>query len=571
MPDTIKAAEKPLIKVFCDDYLFSIPSYQRPYAWTPDEAGQLLDDLLGSLEDGTPGELSPYFLGSIVLIKDPQRADADVVDGQQRLTTLTVLFCVLRDLEPDDRAQKVHKYVCQVGDEFAGTKDQFRLAPRDRDAGFFRRCIQEFGATKSLVKGQKLPDSQANIIANSAYFRERLEAIDSKIRATLITFMVQRCFLVVVEASDRASAYRIFSVMNDRGLDLSPTDILKADIIGALDDEDVREAYTKKWEDLEEDLGREAFRDLFRHIYLLYRHDKIRGTLEDQIRLHVKPQTRPAAFIDEELRPLAEAYLLVKKQAFASTHLAAEINAHLQYLSWLDNADWEAPAALYMSRMRAEPEALLRFLKDLDRLAYGLFVQRSNINERILRYGRIVKEIQDGADLYRRESPLQLTGMEQGRILNALDGPIYEMIQRVRVPLLLRLDEAVSDGSARYEHKIITVEHVLPQNPVAGGKWTVWFPDEQQRQAWVHRLANLALLSRVKNAQASNFEFQRKKDEYFSRKGTSPFALTSQVLKENTWTPEVLERRQKNLVGTLATLWRLEPDEADRFIAQLLA
>jgi hypothetical protein len=219
--------------------------------------------------------------------------------------------------------------------------------------------------------------------------------------------------------------------------------------------------------------------------------------------------------------------------------------------------------------MRDEPEALLRFLKDLDRLAYGLFVQRSNINERIVRYGRIVKEIQDGADLYRRESPLQLTGTEQGQILHALDGPIYEMIQRVRVPLLLRLDEAVSDGSASYDHKIITVEHVLPQHPVPGGQWTTWFSEEQQREAWVHRLANLVPLSRVKNAQASNFEFQRKKDEYFSRRGTSPFALTSQVLKESVWTPEVLERRQKMLVGTLARLWRLEPDEVDLMIAQM--
>jgi hypothetical protein len=564
MSETIKAAEKPLIKVFCDDYIFRIPSYQRPYAWTPDQAGQLLDDLLDSLdEDDAPGDLSPYFLGSIVLIKDPQRAEADVVDGQQRLTTLTMLFCVLRDLEPDTDKPTVHNYVCQVGNKYANTTDQFRLSPRDRDAEFFRRHIQELGATNALPKDRNLPDSRANFIANAVCFRGRLQAVDPETRADLITFLVQRCFLVVVEASDRASAYRIFSVMNDRGLDLSPTDILKADIIGALN-EDRREAYTEKWEDLEEDLGREPFRDLFRHIYLLHRHDKIRGTLEDQIRVHVKPQERPADFIDKELRPLAEAYLLVKKQAFASTRLAAEINAYLEYLSRLDNADWEAPAALYMSEKRDEPEVLLRFLKDLDRLAYGLFVQRTNVNDRIVRYGRIVKEIQDGADLYRPDAALQLTGSEQSRILAALDGPIYEMIQRVRVPLLLRLDEAVSDGSARYEHKIITVEHVLPQNPAPGGEWEEWFPDAQQRHAWVHRLANLVLLSRVKNAQASNFAFQRKKDEYFSRRGTSPFALTSQVLKESAWTPEVLERRQKMLVGTLATLWRLDAVEVER-------
>ena len=368
MPDTIKAAEKPLIKVFCDDYLFSIPPYQRPYAWTTDQAGQLLDDLLDSLSGEEPTDLSPYFLGSIVLIKPHQQSAADVVDGQQRLTTLTILLCVLRDLEPPERAAKIHKYVCQEGDEFAGTSDQFRLTPRDRDAEYFREVIQELGATGKIKLTQRTTDSQFNFINNAAWFRQRLENLDGRIRAHLVTFMVQRCFLVVVEASDQASAYRIFSVMNDRGLDLSPTDILKAEIIGALK-ETQRDAYTEKWEDIEEELGREAFRDLFRHIYLLHRHDKIRGTLEDQIRLHVNPNSRPAKFIDEELEPLAEAFSFVKKQAYASTRLSEEINRLLEYLSRLDNSDWEAPATLYISDKRDDPEELFRFLTDLDRLA----------------------------------------------------------------------------------------------------------------------------------------------------------------------------------------------------------
>ncbi len=132
------------------------------------------------------------------------------------------------------------------------------------------------------------------------------------------------------------------------------------------------------------------------------------------------------------------------------------------------------------------------------------------------------------------------------------------MIQRVRLPLLLRLDELVSDGSARYDHKIITVEHVLPQTPPQDSLWIEWFPDPTQRQYWVHRLANLVPLSRAKNSQASNLEFARKKDEYFARRGTSPFALTTQVIRETTWTPAVLEARQQQLVDRLARLWRLE-------------
>ena len=96
---TIKAEEKQLERIFSDDYLFQIPDYQRPYAWTTEQCGELLDDLLTAASEDKD---SSYFLGSIVLIKDPNEAPAAIVDGQQRLTTLTILFCVLRELTAVD-------------------------------------------------------------------------------------------------------------------------------------------------------------------------------------------------------------------------------------------------------------------------------------------------------------------------------------------------------------------------------------------------------------------------------------------------------------------------------------
>src|SRR3546814_4984944 len=82
-------------------------------------------------------------------------------------------------------------------------------------------------------------------------------------------------------SSDLDSAYRIFGVLNSRGLDLSATDILKAEIIGAIEGSR-RDAYTTKWEDLEEDLGRDGFGDLFSHIRMVYRKAKPKGTLRSE-------------------------------------------------------------------------------------------------------------------------------------------------------------------------------------------------------------------------------------------------------------------------------------------------
>lgn len=97
MPVKIEASEQPLQKVFSSDFDFSIPLYQRPYAWTTKEAGELIGDLLDNMDDlkSPVEETNPYFLCSVVLVKG-DLPNSDVVDGQQRLTTLTILFAIIR-------------------------------------------------------------------------------------------------------------------------------------------------------------------------------------------------------------------------------------------------------------------------------------------------------------------------------------------------------------------------------------------------------------------------------------------------------------------------------------------
>ena len=552
--DSIKANEKALVDVFCDKYLFRIPPYQRPYAWTTQQADELLDDLLTAAGNAAPETQSPYFLGSIVLIKSPDSPLADVIDGQQRLTTLTILFSVLRDMTADDKKKKeIDDLIRQHGSSVRRTDDHYRVTLRPRDAEYFQTTIQDSGSTNNLPKHAET-DSQRNIILNAMFLRNALAQLDSDKQASLLTFIVDRCFLVVVEASDAAAAYRIFKVMNARGLDLSPTDILKSDIIGALPVHE-REPYTDKWEEAEESLGRENFTKLFAHIRMIYRRQKLRGTLEEEFTDYVKPKESPKNFVDKVLLPLSDAYNDVTQQNFSSANHAAEINKHLERLARLDNFDWEPAAILFISKNRDNPEKILSFIAQLERLAYGLFILRANVNVRISRYGLILKAIQEGKDAL-DEKALDLTRREQFGIGQVLDGNIYETT-RIRLPIILRLDEAVSDGSASYEYKVTTIEHILPQSVKLGSQWASWFPDEDERRQWTHRIANLVLLSRTKNSAASNYEFDRKKSDYFIKKGTSPYAITSQVLQAHDWTPSRLRERQSMLLKKLGEVWNL--------------
>ena len=561
MAKTLVAHEQPLAKIFSDDYVFRIPGYQRPYAWTTEQARELFDDLLTFMQaaGGPVEEMPPYFLGSIVLIKSDTSPEADVVDGQQRLTTLTILLAAIRASVSEPSASEVTRLIYEKGSAILGTKDRFRLTLRERDSEFFQIYIQkEDGVAKLLEHNEDLADSQNNIRANAKLYQGLLAELPEADRLRLAQFAVTRCYLVVVATPDLDSAYRIFSVLNSRGLDLSPTDILKSEIIGAIPAIQ-RDAYTEKWEDAEEDLGRDEFTDLFSHVRMVYRRLKPKGTLIKEFKEHVTEVKQPAQFIDQVLLPMARAYEEILDESYESSSHAEIVNQYLKWLNRLEFTDWVPPALAFTTRYRQKPEAMALFFRDLERLAYGLLLRKTGINERIDRFSQVTGAIIQGTNLADVKSPLQLTPIEQSEVYSKLSGMFYETFSaRARATILLRLDTLLSAGGAQYDYKTITVEHVLPQTPAPGSKWLAWFPSQQDRLLWVHRLGNLALLTRKKNSAASNFDFDKKKQSYFAQGGVSPFVLTTQVLSESEWTPAIVASRQEQLLALLEQHWRLQ-------------
>lgn len=483
-----------------------------------------------------------------------------MVDSQQRLTTLTFLLSALRDTLDGKDAGDVNALIYEQGSVIHGTTDRFRLKLRDRDNAFFQTYIQKNGGIDKLqAMDQALPDSQRNIRDVALFFRTAVNDLPRQERVNLATFLVTKCVLVVIATPDDESAYRIFWVLNSRALDLSPTDILKAQIIERLL-ADRREAYTENWEELEAIVGREAFSDLFSHIRMIHRRLKPKGTLVKEFGDHVLSHVSVGQFMDDVLLPMGAVFMQIKDEDHTSASDAGEINRLLKWLNRLEFNDWMPPAIAFAVRHRQNASAMTAFFRDLERLAYGLLLQGTGANGPIDRFSRLTTAVDAGSDLYADDSPLQLTPVEQARIYKRLDGPVYdEFAAHTRTTLLLRLDTLVSSDDATYNYKTISIEHVLPQNPRDGSTWLEWFPDVQLRSEWVHRLGNLVLLNRRRNSAASNFDFERKKTEYFgSRDGVSPFPLTAQVLSEKEWPPAVVGERQKKLLSTFEKHWRLE-------------
>ena len=142
MSKKISGAEYPLAKIFSSDFDFVIPPYQRPYAWTDDQVLELFDDLhsfyLSEPEDDS------YFLGSIVLIKDEGKPFSEVIDGQQRLTTLTIFIAAITSLLDGEARSDFEGYIREPGRFSQGISAKPRLALRERDREFFANYIQAF-------------------------------------------------------------------------------------------------------------------------------------------------------------------------------------------------------------------------------------------------------------------------------------------------------------------------------------------------------------------------------------------------------------------------------------------
>lgn len=556
----LEAGELSLGKIFASgEFDFEIPDYQRPYAWRTEQTLQLLDDLEDALVRDTD---EPYFLGSIVLVKEKGNPRAEVIDGQQRLTTLTILLSVMRDLAAGKMRNELQQFIAEPGQIWAGTKPKPRLRLREKDADFFSAHVQTPDSVTNLIhltENKLKTDSQRAISENAAALWKRISDWPEDKRRDLFVMMGQRTYLVLVSTPDLTSAHRIFSVMNARGLDLSPADIFKANVIGTISS-DERAAYADKWEDAEESLGREGFSELFQHIRMIYSKVRARQELLREFPEQVLNQflpNRSEAFVDNVLLPYATAYEHLLNQDYSGSIEWTEVNSWLRRLVQIDNSDWRPPALWALRHHGDDPVFLKNFLCKLERLAASMLIRRTYATPRASKYAELLRDSEAGFGV--EAAALRLTEREKAQTLDLLNGELY-LTPPVRKYTLLRLDELLANTpGVSYQYRIITVEHVLPQTPGVGSQWLRLF-DEEQRLVWTHRLANLILLNRNKNSAAQNYDFEKKKMKYFSDKhGVAIFALTTQVLATPEWTPRLLQTRQENLVAILKTEWQLGP------------
>jgi len=570
-------SEKILVKEIFSNLWFRIPEYQRPYIWGRDEIDDLLDDL-SFAHDKKPDQ--EYFLGSLVYqskkagsVPDQQFDENDLLDGQQRMTTLLMLFACIRDLSGNPRVKaSCQRSIFQEGDDIDGIPERTRIffAIRPEVQDFVDRFIKAENGTAQIAELNELADrasdpSVRNMASAVLKMRDDLAQLIANTGNPLgldsfIRFIRNRLLLIYVATEDLDDAFRLFTILNDRGVPLRNSDILKSQNLGALTNEADKPKYAKLWEEAEGELG-DDFDRFLNHIRTILLKDKARLNLLDEYEHKIyhprekdksTGQMKPSLLSKgKETFELVERYLkhydqLLGGYNYDQTGGSFEFDNLIKVmLTGLPSTDWLPPLMRYFDRFRHR--RLLEFLIQLDNQLSSDWIAQYTPTARIERMNDIIRAIEaakSADDVFIADPGFIFD--EEG-FNRSVETAVYG--RRFTRYLLLKLDYLYADHSNRMSLEYLSVEHVLPQNPNADSQWLKDFTEEQ-RQQWTHRLGNLVLITTRKNTSQGNRDYADKKSRYFEKRvSTCPNSL--RVLKNQQWTPVELMANHKSVLSKL--------------------
>jgi hypothetical protein len=568
MPSPFDAQTMSLGQLLSGANSFHTPPYQRSFAWDEDEAGRLLEDLVAAIEEEEAvGDSGGYFLSMMVFMEAepaPKRLAAlpfsrqpraarqlDVVDGLQRLTTLTMLLCIIRDLNAARGFGANERLAAAIGD--ATGPGRGRLSLRGDDEKLLTAHVRAPGATLAASDEADLSGSAGNIIRARDHLFQSIHDFDANERRRLAYFILDRCYVTVHVTDDIDRAHKLFKVLNARGKPLARNDILKADLLASVPPAASARA-TRVWDQAETRLG-DSFESVFSHIRAM--HGLSSPHVISAIRSIAAEAGGGQAFIENVLQPAAGIFESISKARHDGSPHSKEISAYLTYLGWLKgNSDWVPPAMLWWMRHGHDAGELAWFLGQLDRLAYGLRIQGHGSKRRITRFNAVLNAVRNGRDLRGGSSPLKLAKEELKAIhyslrnLHARCAPISKLV-------LLRLNDHIAGVPQNLDPGNMTVEHVLPKKPGANSEWRGLFPDPRERERLTECLGNLVLSTKAQNDRASNLDFGRKKEVLFHTAGAPVVTVNDYVRHQSQWTVDQIAEREAALLGCLDELWQI--------------
>jgi hypothetical protein len=556
---------------------FQIPAFQRDYAWREEQADRLLNDIIAAAENAA--QLStplPLFLGTMLFVgsDDPAASvrTSLVVDGQQRLLTLTILIAVLRDFATIDEQPELHRRIALLSGFGPLQIDGFHVTPRLADKNFFRRAIQMPGATRDHRARVTLePGSQAqmNMDEVRSFFLRRVRPMSPQRRSAIAELIFEGCRVLTLWTHDIDYAHSIFLSINKPGLPLTEEDVILAEVIGPLDAEQ-RQRYQLIVDQMSRyreprKAGRRQDKTFFTHLGLAQEWASDR--MISQLRRAVARAGGPQPFAQTVFEPMADAYIATRGDGSSPgiSQKATERLLGLRIIERFCDDEWVPVAMLALDRLKFDEVALDAFLRALDRYAMAMVLLRPIQSERRQAYRRVIAELKAHEQISDPASLFELDDHQQAAVLRRASLRLKDAANGASKAILIRLDahlsgRPIADYLTLLETTGFTVEHVLPKGErlARASAWNREFPGAENRQACAWSIGNLLLLEESRNADARQHDFADKRSIFFPDDTPHPLHLTEEFRHFADWTREALAARHFRLMQAFKEVWAID-------------
>ena len=549
----LQVQELRLEQLFSESFLLRIPDFQREYVWETDQAMQLLDDIAEACMSGR----STYFLGSLVLVGSPESgATWDVIDGQQRITTLVLLLATLRDLEEDDQFRESLDYrLNDPGDPVVGRSATPRLVLRELDREFVRSYVQEGSVEElfALTYEDTSTHAQRRIIENTRALYDYLDTTyDASGRRQIARYLLKEVAMVMVGSTDYADAYRMFHVLNDRGIPLGPSDILKARVVSSIPQERQSE-YAQKWDTVTEKHGSD-FEEFLRDIYVVEQAEPLSGDLledfPDKLLCAYEPD-RCHEFIDNVLLPYSDVFDRISRPD--ARREQPEVWEELDLLGQYNTHEWHSAAMWILKSLWDNPHRQAELLRDLERVTGIETLAQTTHSQRVGRMVQIIRDLKDGSP------DNQIFGVSdelRRRVVSTLRGAFSPRSPLSRI-VLLRAN-AQMHGLARLPvRRSLNAIRVIPSKDPSL-KWKDLSPSQQDY--WYDRLANIVLTTARPASLRNTTDYPTRRKKILATSDSTSLALTSQLGDLPEWSDDVLGTRQSAVITAICDYWSIRRD-----------
>lgn len=537
---------------------YTVPPYQRDYSWKRDEWEDLWNDILAIRPSG-----QVHYMGSIVL-QNMGNKNYHVIDGQQRFATLTLIVLAtihrLQELiDSDTDAENNEERVALIKKKFIGDKDpgsltySSKLKLNENNNSFFQSNLLVF---RPPVNVNALQDSDKLIWQAYNFFTEKfsIEFKNEKNGNIITDFLnkhiAEKLMFIQIVVENELSAYTVFETLNSRGVGLTVTDLLKNYLFSITSKVDLPHV-KDKWKKIVDIIGLDTFPVFLRH-YWISKNQLIR---QEYLFRAIKESVTDSMQVIDLLDSLEEnARLYNALSNYADSYWAGnkEIKKRIKELNlFKERQAYPILMAAYNSFAAEEFSKVLKFISIIT-FRYTIIAKRhTNLKEEVYNKAAVQisnKKTSNLKQLLKSIKPLYLSDNEfkNDFSIKAINTKRGKKLVRY---ILFSIENHLIHADFDFEENPGTIEHILPEN--GNENYIEDFP-ASIHETFAYRLGNYSILEDDKNKECETLPFDEKKKIF----QTSQYELSKRI-KQDSWTPNTLDKRQEKLAAYAASIWRI--------------